>query len=87
MPSTNAVSERSFSSLRRVKTYLRSTMTQERLNNCMILSVHKEETDQLELLDIAKDFAFSDHRKDIFEVLTRILDSAHYFRFRADGVL
>ena len=66
MPSTNAVSERSFSSLRRVKTYLRSRMTQERLNNCMILTVHKEETDQLELLDIAKDFAFSDHRKDIF---------------------
>ena len=26
MPSTNAVSERSFSALRRVKTYLRSTM-------------------------------------------------------------
>ena len=66
MPATNAVSERSFSSLRSVKTYLRSTMTQERLNNCMILTVHKEETDQLELLDIAKDFAFSDHRKYIF---------------------
>ena len=33
MMATNAVSERSFSSLRRVKTYLRSTMTQERLNS------------------------------------------------------
>lgn len=66
MPATNAVSERSFSSQGSVKTYLRSTMTQERLNNCMILTVHKEETDQLELSDIAKDFAFSDDRKDIF---------------------
>ena len=66
MPSTNAVSVRSFSSLRRVKTYLRSTMTQERLNNCMILTVYKEETYHLELLDISKYFAFSVHRKDIF---------------------
>ena len=33
MPATNAVSERSASALRRVKTYLRSSMTQMRLNN------------------------------------------------------
>ena len=33
MPATNATSERSFSTLRRTKTYLRSTMKQERLNN------------------------------------------------------
>lgn len=33
MPATNAVSERSFSSLRRLKTYLRSTMHQNRLNH------------------------------------------------------
>ncbi len=32
MPATNASSERSFSALRRVKSYLRSTMLQERLN-------------------------------------------------------
>ena len=32
MPATNAVSERSFSTLKRTKTYLRSTMLQERLN-------------------------------------------------------
>lgn len=31
MPATNATSERSFSSLRRIKSYLRSTMNQERL--------------------------------------------------------
>ena len=65
MTATKAVSERSFSSLRRVITYFRFTMTQERLNNCIILTVHKEETDQLELLDIAKYFAFGDQRKDI----------------------
>ena len=42
MPATNAASERTFSVLRRVKTYLRSTMTQERLNQVMILHTRRE---------------------------------------------
>ena len=41
MPATNTTSERSFSALRRIKTYLRSTMKQERLNSLMVLHVHK----------------------------------------------
>ena len=45
MPATNATSERSFSAMRRVKSYLRSTMTQERLNHLMLLHVHKDLTD------------------------------------------
>ena len=36
MPATNSVSERSASALRRIKTYLRTTMTQSRLNNVMV---------------------------------------------------
>ena len=49
MPATNAVSERSFSALRRLKSYLRATMhmTQTRLNNVLVLHVHKNLTDQL----------------------------------------
>ena len=42
MPATNAISKRSFSALRLVKTYLRSTMTQERLNHlrfCMFINI------------------------------------------------
>ena len=35
LPCSNAVSERSFSMLRRAKTYLRSTLTQLRLNSVM----------------------------------------------------
>jgi len=50
MSSTNAISERSFSTLRRVKTYLRSTMLQERLNRLLVLHVHKEYTDSLDLI-------------------------------------
>ena len=34
VPATNAVSENSCSTLRRVKSYLRSSITQERLNSC-----------------------------------------------------
>ena len=42
MPASNATSERSFSALRRVKSYLRSTMGQQRLNNLMVLHVMRK---------------------------------------------
>ena len=67
MPATNAVSERSFSALRRVKTYLRSTMKQTRLNHLMILHVHKDITDSLNLNDIGNEFVrCSEHRLSVF---------------------
>ena len=67
MPATNAVSERSFSALRRVKTYLRSTMKQTRLNHLMILHVHKEKTGSLNLHDIGNEFErCSEHRLSVF---------------------
>ena len=56
MPATNATSERSFSTLRRVKTYLRNTMSQQRLNNLMLLHVHRDLTDTLDLSAVANDF-------------------------------
>lgn len=49
MLAMNATSESSFSALRRVKTYLRATMTQERLNHIMVLHVHKDSIDSLDL--------------------------------------
>ena len=67
MPATNAISERSFSSLRRVKTYLRSTMTQERLNSVMTLHIHKDLTDKLNLTEIGNEFVrSSEHRETLF---------------------
>ena len=56
MPATNATSERPFSALRRVKTYLRTQMTQQRLNHLMVLHVHSDKTDALELLLTAQEF-------------------------------
>ena len=55
-PATNAVSERSASAVRRICTYLRTRSSQERFNNCMVLSVHKDEVDKLNLIDIANEF-------------------------------
>ena len=56
LPATNAMSERSFSLLRRIKTYLRSTMKQERLNGLMVMHIHKESVDKIKLMDIAREF-------------------------------
>ena len=67
MPAMNASSECSFSALRRVKTYLRSTMSQSRLNHLMILHVHKECTEKLDLMKVASDFVQNnDHRYNLF---------------------
>ena len=56
MPATNVSSERPFSALRHVKSYLRSTAGQERLNHLMTLHVHKESTDSLNLVQVANGF-------------------------------
>ena len=67
MPATNAISERSFSAMRRVKTYLRATMSQVRLNNCMVLHVHRDMTDELDLAVVANRLVKgSEHRESLF---------------------
>ena len=66
MPATNAQSERSFSAVRRLKTYLRSSMTQQ-LNHLMLLHIHKCHTNNLDLIDVANDFIDgNEHRKNFF---------------------
>ena len=56
VPVTTATAERSFSALRRLKTFLRSSMLQTTLNYVMLLHVHKERTDDLNILHIAEHF-------------------------------
>ena len=64
---TNATSERSFSALRRVKTYLRTSMIQSRLNDLLLLHVHKDRCDKLDMVQVAKDFVKdSEHRRSVF---------------------
>lgn len=56
IPVTTCTAERSFSSLRRLKTYLRSTMTQKRLNDIMINHIHKEITESIDLNQVCDEF-------------------------------
>ena len=50
-----------------MKTYLCSTMGQQRLNNLMVLHVHKDMTDVIDLQKLATDFiGDSEHRLKIF---------------------
>ena len=68
MPAINATSERSFSCLQRIISYLQSTMTQLRLNSTMVLHVHKDLTDNLNLIEVANDFVANkkEHRSKVF---------------------
>ena len=60
----NAVSERSFSVLRRIKTYLRNTMTHNRLNHTMCERVMSERLMQINLKEFLNEFVdASDKRK------------------------
>ena len=56
LPSSACEAERSFSTLRRLKTYLRSTQTQQRLNNLAILNTHREHAEALDLAEAVKEF-------------------------------
>ena len=67
LPATNAVSERSFCAMRGLYTYLRTNMRSSRLNNAVVLHIHKARLDKLSMVDVANDFVFeSDHRKTLF---------------------
>lgn len=67
MPASNSTCERSFSALRRIKMYLRSTMSQVRLNNLMVLHVHWDRVDKLDLCQTANEFIDArDFRRSIF---------------------
>ena len=56
LPATSATAERSFSALRRLKTWMRSTMSQGRLNGVAILHVHRDRVQVVQPTEVAKDF-------------------------------
>ena len=71
MPATNAVSERSFSTMRRIKGYLRSTMKQDRLNHLMTLNIYQEQLDKLDMAAVANEFVCkNEHRSRFFGTFT-----------------
>ena len=66
VPMTSATAERSFSSLRRLKSYLRSTMTQKKLNHVTLLHVHKKRTDEIDVSSIVQSFISANSRRQCF---------------------
>jgi hypothetical protein len=57
MPVTVASAERSFSKLKLIKNYLRSTMSQERLSNLAVISIEENILEHIDTHDIIKEFA------------------------------
>lgn len=66
IPITVASGERSFSKLKLIKNFLRSTTTQNRLNGLAILAIEHEIADQVNLKDVIKKFAELKVRKKSF---------------------
>ena len=69
MSDTSATAERSFSTLRRVETYLRTTMTQKWLKSVLLLHAHKDYAENFDLRTVATKFiSLNDNRKHVFGV-------------------
>lgn len=62
IPVSSAEAERSFSCLKRIKTWLRSTMSQDRLSGLAVLQIEREETEKLDLDKIVEIFALRKNR-------------------------
>ena len=55
-PATSATGERSFSTARRIKTWLQSRMLRAHFNHLAILNTHKDRFDKLCLVSVANSF-------------------------------
>ena len=64
LPLANAVSELSFSAMRRLYTFLKTNVGSSRLNNAMVLHIHKTRLDKLSMIDVANDFVFESDNKN-----------------------
>ncbi|XP_050316182.1 52 kDa repressor of the inhibitor of the protein kinase-like [Anthonomus grandis grandis] len=62
LPVSTSTPERTFSTLKRIKTYLRNTTTQTRLNGLAMLSIHREEVISVD--EIIDDLALKPRRLD-----------------------
>lgn len=63
IPATSCSAERSFSGLRHPKTYLRSTMGQERLSNLALLSIERKFSNKVLKSDMNAIIDIFGHRK------------------------
>jgi hypothetical protein len=68
-PASSADAERSFNALRRLKTWLRSTMAQQRLNSVAVCHVHQEFLDLVDVNRLTDQFiSRNDVRGSVFRI-------------------
>ena len=60
VPVASAEAERSFSKLRHVKTWLRSTMSERRLSDLMVCHVHQQKLNEVDISRAMKAFVVTD---------------------------
>lgn len=65
---TVASAKRSFSKLKLLKSYLRSTMLQTRLNGLALISIENELLEKLDYENLIDDFASKNARRSIFKL-------------------
>jgi len=63
IPVTVASAERSFSKLKLLKSYLRSTMSQERLNGLAIIAIESEILEGMDYKELVENFASKNARR------------------------
>lgn len=71
VPVSSTEAERSFNALRRLKTWLRSTVSQECLNHAAVCHVHRDMIDKLDLKAICRQcVSITERRRHVFESYT-----------------
>ena len=62
-PASSAKAERSFSALRRLKTWLRTTMTETRLNSIAVCHIYRVRIDELDIIPLMREFISRSHQR------------------------
>ena len=60
------LAERSFSTLRRTKTFLRTTLGQAQLNAALLATIHRHRTDQIDVGAIFDEFVSANKRRRLY---------------------
>lgn len=67
VPTSSAEAERNFSALRRLKSWLRSTMKKKRLNNVAVCHIYQDQLDNMNRRALCQQFIdANDRRKNVF---------------------
>ena len=84
MPLSSSTCERSFSAMRRLKTWLRAKAKANHLNDIMFVHIQKTDFDKLDINLVAKEFV---QRNDRRAILANAIDFVDLFFCSVEGKL